>query len=212
MTTRAQADHLRAQLISLTRRGERTLGNLFDTYRRDQLEDTIVYHLMPIIDLAAIITANWYTELNSSARFVPTDAQTAVKDGRINYTLAWAFGQHGEVQPADRMVGAFQRMVFDSSRNIVVTNAKLEKVPWFRDARPDACSFCRLLTVDPHAYRGKYVDMPSHNHDCRCLAVVSRGDNTYQEPPYVDGWRREAQANKAGDLTVRLAGMEDDHV
>lgn len=212
MTTRAQADHLRAQLITLTRRGERTLDNLFATYTQAQLADTITRVVMPIVDLAAVLTAHWYTNLDLASKFNPSDTQTAVSAGRINYTLGWVFGQHGEVTPADRMVGAFQRMVFDASRNVVVSNAKREGVPWFRDARPDACSFCRLLTVDPHAYHGKYVEMPSHNHDCRCLAVVSRGDNIYRPPAYVDEWRREVDAQRAGNLTTVLAGMEHDHV
>lgn len=212
MTTRAQAARLRSQLVTLARNGERTLDSLFDIYTRAQLEDTIAAILMPIIDLAAIVTADWYTSLAPDARYVPSDAQTAVGEGRINYTLVWAFEQTGEVQPVDRMVGAFQRMVFDSSRNIVVSNAKLEGVPWHRDALPDACEFCRLLTVDPHAYRGKYVEMPSHNHDCRCLAVVSRAGNTYEPPAYVDDWRSEVQKNSSGDLTATLAGMRDDHV
>lgn len=212
MTTRAQADHLRGQLITLTRRGERTLSSLFNTYSEAQLKDTMVHHVMPILDLAATVTADWYRELNPGSRYHPIDTQDAVKEGRINYSLAWAYGQTGEVDPVDRMTGLFQRMVFDSSRNVVISNAKLEKVPWFRDANEDACSFCRLLTVNPGAYHGKYVEMPSHNHDCRCLAVVSRGDNVYQEPSFVAEWRREAQANKAGDLTAVLAGMEEDHV
>lgn len=212
MTTRAQANRLRSQLITLTRRGERTLDSLFETYSRPQLEETISHIVLPIVDLAAIITADWYYDLDTNARYAPTDEQTAVKEGRINYTLSWAFEQSGEITPADRMIGAFQRMVFDSSRNIVVSNAKAEGVPWHRNALPDACEFCRLLTVDPHAYRGKYVEMPSHNHDCRCLAVASRGANTYQHPSYVEGWRREVEANRSGDLTTTLAGMDDSRV
>lgn len=212
MTTRAQADHLRSQLVTISRHGEQTLANLFDLYSQEQLADTIAHVLMPIVDLAAITTADWYASLDPSSRYLPTDAQDAVKDVRINYSLAWSFGQRGDAQPVDRMTGLFQRMVFDSSRNIVITNAKLEQVPWFRDARAEACSFCRLLTVDPHAYHGKYVEMPSHNHDCRCLAVVSRGDNIYSPPPYVEDWRREVAANRTGDLTSMLAGMEDEHV
>lgn len=196
----------------MTRHGERTLANLFETYTQQQLTDTVAHVLMPIIDLAAVHTADWYTKLDPSSRYNPTDVQDAVKDGRINYTLAWAFGQQGDVTPADRMIGAFQRMVFDASRNVVITNAKLEKVPWFRDAREDACSFCRLLTVNPHAYHGKYVEMPSHNHDCRCLAVVSRGENIYRPPAYVERWRREVQAAQAGNLTEKLAGMDAEHV
>lgn len=212
MTTRAQASRLRSQLLTLVRRGENTLDSLFETYSRAQLEETITHIVLPIVDLAAIITADWYHELDPVLKYTPTDEQTAVKEGRINYTLSWAFEQTGEVTPADRMIGAFQRMVFDSSRNIVVTNAKAEGVPWHRDALPDACGFCRLLTVDPHAYHGKYVEMPSHNHDCRCLAVVSRGDNTYQPPSYVEDWRREVDANRSGDLTTTLAGMDDGRV
>lgn len=209
MTTRAQAERLRSQLVTLTRNGARTLDSLFEIYGRDQLADTIAAQVMPIVDLAAIVTADWYNDLNPVLKYTPTDVQSVVGEGRINYTLVWAFEQHGAEAPADRFVGAFQRMVFDSSRDVVISNAKLEKVPWHRDALPDACSFCRLLTVDPHAYRGKYVNMPSHNHDCRCLAVVSRRGNTYEPPSYVDDWRREVGENKSGDLTSTLAGMDD---
>lgn len=194
------------------RHGENTLDNLFEIYTRIQLEDAVPSIVMPFVDLAAVITADWYTNLNPDSKFVPTDEQFAVKEGRIAYTLAWSFEQHGEVTPGDRMTGAFQRMVFDASRNIVVTNAKTEGMAWHRDALPDACEFCRLLTVDPHAYRGKYVDMPSHNHDCRCLAVVSRGANVYDPPSYVEEWRREVEANKTGNLTETLAGMGESHV
>lgn len=197
--------------MSLTHRGQRTLANLFDTYTQAQLADTIPFHVLPFVDLAAVITADWYASLNPSSRFNPVD-ESGVHEGRVNYTLEWAFNQTGKVTPADRFIGTFQRMVFDGSRNVVVSSAKLEGVPWFRDAMIDACSFCRLLTVDPNAYHGKYVDMPSHNHDCRCLAVVSRGDNTYTPPVFVEDWRREVQANRTGDLTSMLAGMEDEHV
>lgn len=196
----------------MTQRGQRTLANLFDTYRQEQLADTIVFHVMPVLDLAAIATADWYARLDPSSRYNPIDTQFAVKEGRINYTLAWSFGKDRDVAPVDRMNGAFQRMVFDASRNVVISNAKREGVPWFRDARQEACSFCRLLTVNPHAYRGKYVEMPSHNHDCRCLAVVSRGENTYQPPPYVEEWKREVQANRSSNLTKELAGMDAEHV
>lgn len=211
MTTRAQANALRSQLVSLTRRGERTLSNLFDTYTKAQLEDTISHIVLPIVDLAAIRTAAWYAELNPTSRFVPID-NSGVQEGRVNYTLQWAFNQPGEITPADRFIATFQRMVFDGSRNVVVGSAKLEGVPWHRDALPDACPFCRLLTVDPSAYNGKYVDMPSHNHDCRCLAVVSRGENVYTHPDYVDAWRTEVSREKTGELTSTLAGMEDTRV
>ncbi|HJT91704.1 MAG TPA: hypothetical protein VJ777_07130, partial [Mycobacterium sp.] len=171
MTTRSQADALRRQLVTLTRRGQRTLSNLFDTYNQAQLAEAVPHVVLPIIDLAAVSTAAWYADLDDASSFVPVD-DSRVQEGRVNYTLSWAFNQTGESSPADRFIGAFQRMVFDGSRNVVVASAKLEGVPWHRDALPDACSFCRLLTVDPQAYDGKYVEMPSHNHDCRCLAVV----------------------------------------
>ena len=207
MTTRAQAARLRASLIGLVRAGGQTLDSLFAIQPRQALTTSMTPLLMPYIDLAAITTADWYDGLAPESGYRVLDEHD-VNEERINYTAEWVFNQPGHELPADRMIGAFQRMIFDASRRVVISNAKNEGVPWYRDALADACSFCRLLTVDPQAYQGKYVDMPSHNHDCRCLAVVSRPGNPYKPPEYVGDWEREVRRERTGDLTATLAEMD----
>lgn len=207
MTTRAQANALRAQLVSLTRRNADELRYAFEGLDADERAELIPEMIRPVIYQAAILTADWYDNLQPDSRFRVSDDQNTVTDGRINYTVEWAWAAPGAEDPVDRMLGAFQRMVFDGSRGVVLDNAKREGVPWHRDAQEAACSFCRLLTVDPEAHNGKYVDMSSHNHDCRCIAVASRGDNVYVPPDYVQDWRSEVEANKSGDLTATLAAM-----
>lgn len=209
MTTRKQADALRSQLYTLVGRGARTLDNVYTLYPQEQVVESIQHLVMPIVDLAAVLSADWYTKLAPDENFTVSDTH-GVGVGRVNYTAVWSYKQSGIATPADRMIGAFQRMVFDASRNVVVANAKAEGVPWHRDARAATeCSFCKLLTVNPHAYNGKYVEMPSHNHDCRCIAVASRPGNQYVEPDYVQRWREVVNAEKTGDLTSTLAGMDE---
>jgi len=195
-------------LISLVRQGERTLDSTFLAGTPSQIIEHAPTLLLPYVDLAASIAADWYDNLDLAANFRVSEV-SGVDGSRIAYTAKWAFNAAGEEPPLNRMVGAFQRMVFDAARTVVVSNAKAEGLHWFRDAREDACSFCRLLTVNPRAYRGKYVDMPSHNHDCRCLAVVQRGDTPYAEPPWVARWRREVSQSVSGDLTSTLATMDE---
>lgn len=208
MTTRRQADALRSKIHGLVTGRAEILQTIVDTTPLADLTDLLPEVMWPVIDQAAILTAEWYDSLVPNGRFRVRDEHDAVTDGRIAYTISWAAKASGQETFGDRIVGTFQRMVFDASRGVVVGNAKREGVPWHRDARSDACSFCRLLAVDPGAYHGKYVEMPSHNHDCRCIAVASRDGNPYVPPAYVEEWEREVRAQKSGDLTSTLAGMD----
>lgn len=207
MTTRKQADDLRGKLMSLVREGTDEIRGVFGLYSPEYVQSILPSLITPTLDRASILTADWYQNLSDKPfrvrEFFP------VSEGRINYTSAWAYKLAGEADPVEHMAGAFQRMVFDCGRQTVIGNAKLERVKWERDANEDSCPFCRLLTVDPHAYNGKYVDMPSHNHDCRCIAVASRDGNPYIPPAYVQTWRDEHERKKTGNLTETLAAMEE---
>lgn len=198
--------------MSLVRSGAQTLDSLYELFSQAELVEVMPAVILPLLDQAAILTADWYENLAPGTTFRVSDDQLAVSEGRVNYTAVWTFRQSGMETPAARMTGAFQRMAFDASRAVVVANAKREGVAWHRDAQADACSFCRLLTVDPHAYSGKYVDMPSHNHDCRCIAVVSRPGNPYVTPEYIASWRNEVTRSKSASLTSTLAHMESSNV
>lgn len=207
MTTQAQARALRSRLVQLTAEGTSDIRGVYDLYTPAHIEEIMPALITPILDRASILTAEWYQSL--SEKNFRVQEYFPVTEGRINYTTAWANKIAGEAQPVEHMAGAFQRMVFDCSRQTVINNAKREGVPFHRDANEDACPFCRLLTVDPSAHQGKYVDMPAHNHDCRCVAVVSREGNPYTPPEFVEAWKAEAEAKKSGDLTSTLAAMAD---
>lgn len=211
MTTRKQASDLRGRIISKVREGTDLIHGVFELYSPGAVAEIMPALITPILDQTSILTAEWYDSLNPESRY-RTREFFPVSEGRINYTVQWAQELNGPTRPVEHMSGAFQRMVFDCSRQTVVGNAKLEGVPFFRDAREEACDFCRLLTVDPNAHHGKYVDMPSHNHDCRCIAVASRGENLYVPPRYVEKWKAEVEANKSGSLTQTLANMAETQV
>lgn len=193
--------------MAKVREGTELIHAVFDLYTPEVVQEMMPALITPILDQTSILAAEWYDTINPESGY-RTQEFFPVSEGRINYTTAWAYKLNGETRPVEHMSGAFQRMVFDCSRQTVIGNAKLEGVPFHRDAREEACPFCRYLTVDPNAYRGKYVDMPSHNHDCQCIAVVSRGENVYVPPDYVQQWKTEVRREESDSLTVTLANME----
>lgn len=207
MTTPAQARALRSRLLELVAEGTSDIRGVYGMHSPEFVAEVMPALITPILDRASILTAEWYQSL--SEKNFRVREYFPVSEGRINYTTAWAAKLAGEADPVDHMAGAFQRMVFDCGRQTVIGNAKQEGVQFHRDPNEDACPFCRLLTVDPTAHRGKYVDMPSHNHDCRCIAVVSREGNPYTPPEFVEAWKAEAEAKKSGDLTSTLAAMAE---
>ena len=211
MSTRKQVSALRAKLMQQVRQGTELIHGIYDLYDQAAVEEMMPALINPILDTAAILTAEWYHELSPDSPYSPTEF-FPVTEGRINYTTAWSFKLSGDARPVEHMSGAFQRMVFDSSRQTVIGNAKAEGVQWERDARAEACPFCRLLVVDPGAYQGKYVDMPSHNHDCECVAVASRDGNPYVPPDYVKTWADEEERKRSASLTATLAAMTDERV
>lgn len=99
--------------------------------------------LRPFLHLAAELTTAWYdSQPHGDPGFVP-EPHDDVPDERLERSLEWAQTQ---LSPADRLRGITARAVYDASRNTVVFNVDREPgARWAREARPDACSFCKVL-------------------------------------------------------------------
>jgi hypothetical protein len=71
----------------------------------------------------------------------------------------WALSAYGTAA-IDRMAGTAQRAIYDGDRLTTVANANARGMRWVRVARPNACSFCRMLsarTVSGDTYYGAGV-------------------------------------------------------
>lgn len=82
----------------------------------------------------------------------------------------WALGGDGR-QALDRMNATMQRTIYDGDRDTTVANAEANGMRWIRQARPNACAFCRLLatrtTLSDDLYRSEEA----------ALGVVGRSVN-----------------------------------
>lgn len=168
-------------------------------------------HVQPFIDLAAEHTAQWYDDLDPALGFSVTTAHQ-VEDARIDGTARWALYAPGEAPPLQRFLSSAHRMIYDGSRDVVITNAERESAVYFRDAPQSACRFCRKLTVDPDSYESPRARMPAHDDDCECLAVPARPGHEYRHPDYVKGWEREIHTANTGDFRSTIAGMDRNSV
>lgn len=166
--------------------------------------------LRPFVHLAAELTTAWYdSQPYGDPGFVP-EPHDAVSDERLEKSAQWAQTQ---VSPAERLRGVAARAVYDASRNTVVYNVNREPdAKWAREARPDACSFCRVLSTAGSKYRSAESALSvvgrtpkrgddgrgalrgtrdygeSYHDNCHCIAVMIRKGEKYIPPAYADGW------------------------
>lgn len=93
---------------------------------------------------AGLIAAQWYDELDPASSF-RARPHSDVDIGEIEKTVNWALFAPGDEPAQSRLTTASQRLVRNVTRNTVTKNAEDEGVLWARHARPEACSFCRIL-------------------------------------------------------------------
>jgi hypothetical protein len=202
------------------------LVDLFNTYSATPGFAGLLHTVVPEIvgqhvQAAATVTAQWYDELAPDLPFQATPVVNLPSE-RIKKSVDWAL--HAPTAPTpeapstaptsddvlSRLSGSTKRMVYDASRDTVVSNASVEGVKWARYASANACPFCRLLATRGPVYTSeKSAAFKAHDH-CRCLAVPERGGETYQPPPYVKGWERQyldARAAVGGDAKNIIAHM-----
>jgi hypothetical protein len=163
----------------------------------DLLKAALPQIVLPHASAAATVTAQWYNELDPGSSFAATPVVN-LPAARMDGTLGWALYAPTTVQPralaeppaADdlsapvapdvtlsRLSGSTKRMVYDASRDTVVTNAQQQGVRWARVAQPDACAFCRMLATKSGSsralYTGRGVQVDPETGD-NYLAVVGR--------------------------------------
>lgn len=158
----------------------------------------------PWMAAAADMAALWFEES------VPGPAITAdlIPTERLLSSASWALGADGDAA-LNRLTGTTQRAVYDGARQTTIANVDRAKVRWARDARADACAFCRLLATrtDKYLYRSRDTAKTKVHDDCHCLPIEVPDPNAYELPEHVQAWQDEydkARANAGSGNTKQI--------
>lgn len=153
-------------------------------------------------DMAAV----WFEES------VPGPATVAdvVSADRLRSSAQWALGADGDAA-LDRLTHTTQRAVYDGARGTTLENVKRTNSRWARDARADACAFCRMLATrtEKYLYRSRDTAAAKTHDDCHCIPIEVPDPNSYELPDHAQQWQDEylkARANAGtGDTRQILA-------
>ena len=74
-----------------------------------------------------------------------------------------------------------QRAVLDGARNTTLVNVERTDSNWARVARPQACSFCRLLATRGDAYNSSATAARDVHDDCYCQPLEVRRGTDWTE-------------------------------
>lgn len=105
--------------------------------------------LTPFLAASSDLTAQWYAEQPTAARrpgvaeFVPVRPPLAGGE-QLAISGRWALTQN---DPVTALQGSATRNVMNASRDTVILNAQRENVRWVRQAKMNACGFCKMLAT-----------------------------------------------------------------
>lgn len=177
--THAQA--LQSALTDLSTLTVSQLVAFFQQYQSvpnftDLLKQAFPQIVIPHATAAAAVTAQWYDDIAATKKFTAKPV-VDIPQARLDKTLGWSlYAPTKQLVPEDfvpreavdvpqtvpfdvtlsRLAGSTKRMVFDASRDTVVSNAFQQGIRWARVAQPDACAFCRLLASKTGSSRALY--------------------------------------------------------
>lgn len=149
--------------------------------------------------VSATQAARYYRDARLHAgvtgRFTPRPAPPA-SIGEVGKSLGWAtkglWSSQPDVATAKTLTnGVAQKLVTDTGRNTLIGAIEADKKcrGWAREARPDACSFCALMSIRGAVYRSeKTADFKAHDH-CHCIPVPLFADH-YEPPAHVREWQQ----------------------
>lgn len=186
---------------------------------------------------ARIVGSRSPEAISDAEAFVPHPAPLPPAE-QVEQSIRWAvaapIAPDSTASVESRLSGSVQRYVANAARDTIVTNADLEGARWGRQARPDACAFCRMLATRGADYLsesaalhvvGKRTRTPGRRvgqltgvkrgtreigeryHDyCHCTTFVVRPGDSYTPPDYVLEWERQylSAADKSNGSTKSI--------
>lgn len=125
------------------------ISALSPTEARAFITDAYPTLLAPYLSASSELSLQWYAEqpgppvVAGSAPFVPEAAPMRSGD-QLAISGRWALTQSS---PTTALRGNATRQVLNQSRDTVVYNAERENVRWVRQAKLNACGFCKMLAT-----------------------------------------------------------------
>ncbi len=179
-----------SDVAALWNAAERLTSTDFARFVIDGFSDVVEPWMVAASDMAAV----WFEE---SVGQPATVADVPVE--RLGLSARWALGADG-VEALKRLTHTTQRAVYDGARQTTMLNVERTNMRWARDARADACAFCRLLATrtGKYLYRSRDTAKTKVHDDCRCLPIEVPDPDDYQLPEHVQAWEDEylkARAN-----------------
>jgi hypothetical protein len=139
--------------------------------------------LTPFLAASGDLTAQWYAEQPTvpvragAAEFVPVRAPLAAGE-QLAISGRWALTQ---TSPVTALQGSATRQVMNVSRDTVILNAARENVRWVRQAKSNACGFCKMLatraakSIERYGYSSEGVRLDKETGDYITVVVGRRG-------------------------------------
>lgn len=155
----------------------------------------------PWIAVAADMSAVWFEESLDVAAVTADPAPLE----QLQTSAQWALGADG-VQALSRLQNTTQRAVFNGARDTTWENVERNNIRWARDARADACAFCRMLATrtGKYLYRSRDNAATKVHDDCYCLPIEVVRKDDYVLPEHAQRWQDEylkARANAGNGET-----------
>ena len=192
--------------------------------------------LDPFLSASASLTAQWYAEQPTVAKrpgskvFTPEPA-LLVPGEQLAISGRWALTTPN---PTVALQGNATRQVMNASRDTVIVNATNEGVRWVRQAKLNACGFCKMLAtraakdLQKYSYSSEGIRRDAETGDYITVVIGKRGktrgkrklgskfhdhcrciavmlrDNSYEPPEYVQQWTDQYDAIVAQEGTGDL--------
>lgn len=137
----------------------RRISSLSPQEARAFITDAYPALLAPFLNASAELTTQWYAEQPTmerrpgSAVYTPEPAPIITND-QLAVSGRWALTQ---ASPMMAMQGSSTRHVMNASRQTVVYNARRENVRWVRQAKLNACGFCKMLATRSVLRRDRFA-------------------------------------------------------
>lgn len=154
----------------------------------------------PYVEMAGQMAATWFEESGPAPAYVAKTA-APIPQERLEKSARWALSAPDAV--GSRLSGTMQRAVLDGARNTTLINVERTGMRWARDARADACAFCRMLATRTSAlYRSQDTAATKVHDDCHCLPVEVPDPDSYELPGHAQQWEDEYLKARANAGTV----------
>lgn len=174
----------------------------------------------PYLESSALVSAQVYDELAPDLAYKATPVHDIAAE-RVAGSIQWALRGDDAGLP-QRLVGSAGRMVMDASRQTILANLAAEyDVPvgevvngamWARQARPNACSFCRMVSTRGAVYRsedaarrvvGRSVDLTVADRRMLHSGQSTRAELVARRARYSREWSAQQVGKAVGDLKAR---------